>query len=80
MEKLELLYTVMGPQKGSVTVKKKKKSLVALQKVKTELPHDPLSGIHPKLKTDNQVLNTHVHSSTIHKSKDVATAQMSIKI
>lgn len=24
MEKLELLYTVIGPQKGSVTVKKKK--------------------------------------------------------
>lgn len=78
MEKLELLYTVIGPQKGSVTVKKK--SLVVLPKVKTELPHDPLSGIHPKLKTDNQVLNTHVHSSTVHKSKDVATAQMSIKI
>lgn len=35
MEKLELLYTVMGPQKGSVAGKKKK-SLVVLQKVKTE--------------------------------------------
>lgn len=35
MEKLELLYTVMGPQNGSVT-EKKNKSLVVLQKVKTE--------------------------------------------
>lgn len=34
MEKLELLYTVMGPQKGSVTVKKKKKVWWLFKKLK----------------------------------------------
>lgn len=67
------LAVKVGVEENSVVVPQEVKHRVTIQ------PSILLVGIHPKeLKAGIQYTHTYVHRSTIHNSRKVATAQVSI--